>query len=715
MSLRIKSLLGLLLCFTLIAMPLAAAAQAPGEAHIHIHETPEPQQVTTTTGAVGLSLMTVFSLLDPNNQLMTSFEIQDATITVDSDKYKAEVQELETPWTVVVLADTSKNLGSFSSAAEFKFARTSLATAITGLPDNTQMALMTFASTPSTAEEFTQKKETISTAISRLRASGSGNSCLNNGLYQAVNKLSGATGRKAVIVFTASSDDCAERTPQEVVNLAQQNGVQIYGVGLKGYTITLDELKALTEPTGGLAEIRDQTGLVFGLNNIIGIFKNQWTAKATIYPSAGQKSGTLTVNLKDGTSLKSSEFTFTSTQDYIPPAEIHLKGKVQSTGDGIVFNLDLVQQEKIRQLNVTIVSKDTGQAVLSQSLTSFSDVNKLPAVSLSPGLEYTLNVAAVDNDGQVLSQDSADFKFEPPPAAVSVTSVQSPAPGQNSFEVKISATNLGGAVKYKAWLVDTQQGAKIQGTEVTVPLGDPILIPANRVNSGTYGVVVQGLDSTDTVLAESKPFQLTYRKPSIFQQFRIWVSSSPFAIAALTGVCCLTLLGVIALVWIIMPKQREQAVAVDLVMPEGGRRQSPPKPGVPVSPPRAPAGGARAAVPAPGAPPTPAAPPPAGPAARITLRFPAEPHFTVEMRRSPFRVGRAKDNDAALPVDSSSGVSGHHLTITYERGAYFALDDSSKFGTTINGNAVTKGEPTQLTDGDQIGLGPIVKVVFNIL
>ncbi|MGA9191637.1 MAG: VWA domain-containing protein, partial [Anaerolineales bacterium] len=480
MSLRIKSLPGLILCFTLIAMPLAAAAQAPGEAHIHIHETPEPQQVTTTTGAVGLSLMTVFSLLDPNNQLMTSFEIQDATITVDNDKYKAEVQELETPWTVVVLADTSKNLGSFSSAAEFKFARTSLATAITGLPDNTQMALMTFASTPSTAEEFTQKKETISTAISRLRASGSGNSCLNNGLYQAVNKLSGATGRKAVIVFTASSDDCAERTPQEVVNLAQQNGVQIYGVGLKGYTITLDELKALTEPTGGLAEIRDQTGLVFGLNNIIGIFKNQWTAKATIYPSAGNKTGTLTVNLKDGTSLKSSEFTFSSTQDYIPPAEIHLKGKVQSTGDGIVFNLDLVQQEKIRQLNVTIVSKDTGQSVLSQSLTSFSDVNKLPAVSLSPGLEYTLNVAAVDNNGQVLSQDSADFKFEPPQAAVGVSSVQTPAPGQNSFEVKISATNLSGAVKYKAWLVDTEQGAKIQGTEVTVPLGDPILIPASR-------------------------------------------------------------------------------------------------------------------------------------------------------------------------------------------------------------------------------------------
>jgi pSer/pThr/pTyr-binding forkhead associated (FHA) protein len=110
-----------------------------------------------------------------------------------------------------------------------------------------------------------------------------------------------------------------------------------------------------------------------------------------------------------------------------------------------------------------------------------------------------------------------------------------------------------------------------------------------------------------------------------------------------------------------------------------------------------------------------AAPPAAGPAARLSLRFPAEPSFSVEMRHSPFRVGRRKDNDAPLPVDSSSGVSGNHLTITFERSVYFLLDETSKFGTSINGKPVTKGEPTQLTDGDLIGLGPIVKVVFTIL
>ncbi len=712
MNFRSRILPAVLLGAFVTTLPLPVAAQAPDQPYIHIHDTPDPQQVTTTTGAVGLSLTTIFSVLKSNDQLMTSteFEIQDAAVTIDGNSYKADVQALDSPWTVVILVDASKTMGGFSAASDFKSARNDLANAVTALPENTNIALYKFADTAPQVSGFTQKKETISTAITQIRAQSSGNSCLDDGLFQAVNQLSGAPGRKAVIVFTASADNCATRTPADVVNLAQKNKVQIYAVGLKGYTSTLGDLKALTGPTGGLADLRSLNELLFGLSNVVGIFKNQWTAKATVYPTSGQKSAVLTVNLKDGTSLKSSAFTFTSAQDYIPPAEIHLKGKVQSTAQGILFNLDLVQPEKIRQLNVTIVSKDTGQSVLSQSLTSFSDVNTLPAVSLSAGLEYTLNVSAVDSSGQVLSQDSADFKFEPPPAAVKVSDVQTPTSGQNAFEVTVASTNLSGAVKYKAWLVEGEQGTKIGGTEVTVPLGDPILIPAGQVGSGSYGVVVQALDSEDTVVAESQPFALTYKKPSIFEQFRVWVSSSPFAIAGLTGVCCLALLGVIGLVWILVPKQRDQSIAVDLVLPEGGRRQIGPKPGiqVPPKPPDAPQ--------APGGPPdAAAAQPAAGPAARLTLKFPAEPSWTVDMRRSPFKMGRRKDNEAALPVDSSSGVSGLHLTITFERGAYFVLDDSSKFGTTINGAAVTKGEPTQLKDGDLIGLGPIVKVVFNIL
>jgi von Willebrand factor type A domain/FHA domain len=733
MSLRGRVLSGMLFFLVSLSWVWTAGAQGPGQAHIHIHQVPDPQQVTTTSGAVGLSLQPTFSLLDAQNQLLQSFEIQDATIEIDGDKYKADVQELETPWTVVFLVDASKNMGSFTAAADFKKVHTSIANAVSGVPDATNMEVVTFANTaPPLLPDFTQKKDTVATAINNIRPTTTGNSCLNDGLYQAVNQLSGATGRKAVIAFTASADNCATKTTQDVLNLAQKNDVQIFMIGLKAYTVKESDMTAFTDPTGGLTEFRDISDFGFGLSNVIGILKNQWTAKATVYPSAGQKTATLTVDLKDGTELKSSGFTFTSSQDYIPPAEIHLKGKVQSTGDGIVFNLDLVQPQRIRQLNVTIVSKDTGESVLSQALVNFSDVNNLPAVNLSPGLEYTLDVAAVDSSGQVLSQDSADFKYEPPPAAVAINDVQPPTSDRSQFLVTIATTNLNDAVKFKAWFVAPNSTNKIEGTEVTVPVGDPILIPASRIASGKYGVVVQALDSTDTVLAESPAFQLEFNKPNMFDQFRSLVQSSPLAIAGLTGVCCLSVLGLIALVWIIIPKRREQSISVEMMLPERGRRQPAVKPGIQQQPPpeaeqpRAPSRpgvkpGVRISSDRPGtgghagsSEPHVVAPPAGRPRARLSLRFPAEPAWTVDIKSTPFKVGRRKDNEGSLPVDSASGVSGLHCTISFERESYSLLDEGSTYGTTVNSTPVVKGEPTQLKDGDVIGLGPVVKVLFSI-
>jgi hypothetical protein len=725
MSPKRTAILAAVITTFLILAPSLAGAQTPGQSTVHIHEVPEPQQVTTVAGTVGLSLQPSFSLLDANNQVLTSFEITDASIQIGSASYAAVVKELETPWTIVVLADTSKIMGGFSAITDFRTAKTALANAIGSVPDQTSIAILTFADTAPTILDFTQAKDSAATKLKNLTARATGNSCFYSGLYEAVNKLSPAPGRRAVIAFTASDDNCATKTPQDVVSLAQKSQVQIYAVGLQGYTITEETLKSVALPTGGLAEFRDAANLNFGLSNVFAIFKNQWTATATVYPSAGPQSAVLTVNLKDGTSLKSAPFTFTSSQDYVAPAQIHLKGKVQSTGDGIIFNLDLVQPQTIRQLNVTIISKDTGQSVLSQSLLNFSDVNAMPAVGLSAGLEYTLNVAAVDSNGQVISQDTADFKYEPPQASVSVTDVQTPTVDSDQFVVKVTAQNVTGAVKYKAWLADQQTSAKIQGTEVTVPLGDPIIIPSAGVRSGTYAVIVQALDSSDNVLAVSPAYGMTYKPIGAFERFRSWVSRSPLAIAGMTGLCCLTVLGLIGVVWVMMPKRREMKSGVDLVLPDKARRQAPPSPRV-VAPPQPPRAGRPAAPPHPPArgvaapPAAPVAAPVAVPgaqviAAKLTLLFPASPPYSVVMRRSPFTVGRRKENDVPLPVDSSSGVSGVHMTLMYERGAYFVLDQGSKFGTSINGNAIVKGEPTQLKDGDQIGLGPIVKIEFRIL
>lgn len=745
MTKRLRSPIKIVLSLLLLLVPIIVYAQSTGQAVIHIHETPDPQPVTTATGAVGLSLQTTFSLLDQDDQVLMAFEIENASIELGGDSYEAIVQELDVPWTVVLLVDASTTMGGFTTSSAFKAAKTAISSSMNALPDNTSVAILTFDQGVKTKLEFTQSKEALGPAIRNLVASSFGSSCLNNGLYEAVNMLGGAPGRRAVIAFTASADDCATRTVQEVADLARKNRVQIYLAGMQGYSATEEALDTIANATGGIAELRDEGTLGFGLSNIMAVLHNQWTARATIYPSAGPQTAFLKINLKDETTLTSPEIPFTSSQDYIPPAEIHLQGKVQSVAEGILFNLNIIQKEKIRQLNVNIISKDTGQSVMAQSLTSFSDINTVPAVSLSSGFEYTLTVSAIDAQGNLLSEDSAEFKYEPPLAMLAVTEVTPPTADQENFLVTLVSQNVSGVVKFDAWFTKEEAGQPIDGTKVTIPLGDPILIPADGLRSGDYYVVVQSRDGTDTILTKTAPFKFNYKKPNIIVRFSQWVSRSPLAVVTLTGLSCLTFIGILALVWFfVLPKRGKRGDTVELIMPQNIRRpppgvvRPPSKPAVVPSPkpvtdrpkPVAAQPKPAAAKPKPATDPSKSRPrvkaptpvkaqqPPAKsakkvPSAVIELLQPEGITFSARMETSPFSIGRRKGNDAVLPLDSSSGVSGDHLTIAFIEGKYFIQDDKSTYGTTCNDKPLKKGKPYPVSDGDVLGLGPKVKVVFR--
>ena len=714
-----------------LLIPVIVYAQSTGQAVIHIHETPDPQPVTTAAGAVGLSFETTFSILDQDDQVLMAFEIEDASIELEDDSYNAVIQELEVPWTVVLLIDASTTMGGFTTSSAFKASKTAITSAMGALPDNSNVAILTFGDGVATRLDFTQSKEAIAPAIRSITASSFGNSCLNNALYEAVNMLGRAPGRRAVIAFTASADDCATRSVQEVANLAQNNRVQIYPIGLQGYTTTKEALDNIANPTGGIAELRDEGTLGFGLSNLIAVFHNQWTARATIYPSSGLQSAILKVNLKDETILFSPEIQFSSSQDYVPPAEIHLRGKVQSVAEGILFNLDIIQQEKIRQLNVSIVSKDTGQSVMAQSLVSFSNINTIPAVSLTAGLEYTLAVSAIDAQGNLLSEDSAEFKYEPPQAMLIVTEVTPPTAEQKDFVITLVSQNVAGAVKFNAWLAEEEAGQPLDGTEITVPLGEPITIPTDGLRSGDYFAVVRSLDSTDTVLARSAPFKFNYKRANIIVRFSQWVSGSPLAVVGLTGLSCLTLLAILALVWFFIPKRGKSKDSVELVMPQNVRRQVPgavQRPAQPQKPspkpapdrPKPIADKSKSRPPVKKAPaPVKAKIPPAEsatqkPSAMIQVLQPETVNFSTEMEHTPFSIGRRKGNDAVLPVDSSSGVSGNHLSITFLDGNYYIKDEKSTYGTSNNNRPLEKGKLYPLQDGDVLGLGPEVKIVFRV-
>jgi pSer/pThr/pTyr-binding forkhead associated (FHA) protein len=100
--------------------------------------------------------------------------------------------------------------------------------------------------------------------------------------------------------------------------------------------------------------------------------------------------------------------------------------------------------------------------------------------------------------------------------------------------------------------------------------------------------------------------------------------------------------------------------------------------------------------------------------ATVSIAEPRVAPFHSEIRKSPFRIGRAADNDGVLPVDATSGVSGHHCVISVDRGRWTVQDDASKFGTTVNGQPVPKGQPFRLEDGAVLGLGPKLKIRFQI-
>jgi len=99
----------------------------------------------------------------------------------------------------------------------------------------------------------------------------------------------------------------------------------------------------------------------------------------------------------------------------------------------------------------------------------------------------------------------------------------------------------------------------------------------------------------------------------------------------------------------------------------------------------------------------------------VSVAEPVIVRFQADIRKSPFRIGRAADNDGVLPVDATSGVSGHHCVITVADGRWTVQDDASKFGTTVNGQPVAKGQPFGLEDGAVLGLGPKLKIRFQIV
>ncbi|MEK7440700.1 MAG: FHA domain-containing protein [Chloroflexota bacterium] len=691
-----------LFCLCCLLIPSAVSAQT-GQATAYINDVKGPQVVQGAAGTPGLSLELGFTLLDTDKQVMTGSDIESVTVDLSNGSYPAVVQKLETPWSIVILVDGSTTMANFTASAAFKTARTALATAIEKAPKDATFAVLKFDNSAPTALDFTTNGDKIKNALLQMQATFGANSCLNNGAYEAVNKLASASGRRAVIIFTASADNCAQRTAQDVAALAKQNHIQIYSVGLKGFAITEQSLESFSAPSGGLASLKEENALGFAFGNVMAVLNNQWQAKATLYPPAGPQSAQLKVTLKDTSVLTSSPIQFTSNQDYPSPPRIRLKGEVQSTNDGFIFNLDIVSADKIKQLNINVVNKTTGLTVNSQTLTKIAATNKVLMNNLANGKEYQVTITAADDSGRKLDEIKTDFKYAPSQPELVFAKIDLPTVDKPQFVISVEAKNLEGAVKYELWLSDERGSTAVDGTKQTVPIGEPLSIPATNLASGEYRVVVRALDSNNKALAEGRSEKITYQSPGALDVFVKWIQRSPLGIASITIFCCLSFMMLVVIGWIALPKRAAQPKSVELVMPEKMRRPPPAilepevrTPDRPVERPR---------------PPRPA---PNLPKAGLTGYSPADVRVTVDITKSTFTIGRVEGNDLVIPVDNTRGVSSKHAVITFTNGKFYLQDEQSTYGTSVNDQKIQKGTPTLLEDGAIIGLGPKVKIQFHL-
>lgn len=725
----------LFLTIVLLAQPFLAWAQT-SPLNVRLHDVRGPLNVQDPSGLPGLALEVDFSLLNnADGQLAADAEPSAAFLDLTSGLgFPATVKKAADPWSVVIVLDASKNVAAPRLAEPYKKAREAFASLIGTFPQGSNLAVLTFQSQPATTQAFIQDSGKVA---ERVRGSliGQGDSCLNAGLFEAANLLTGATGRRAIFLLTASGDACGNRVPQDVVNLAQKNHIQIYAVGLKGYSITDAELQTFTEPTGGVYRMREQDEALFAFQDVLRIITGQFTAEVTVYPPAGPQTGVLTLELKDGTKVTSPVINFSSDREYTQPARVALRGEVRSTLTGVLFNLEYTSPQLIQTLLLQAKDPQTGNVIVQKEVSGSELVENDNVLgeggTFMPNSKYQLVVTALGQNGNPVASLEKEFEFRPPEAQFGITKVEIPTPDKLAFTVEVASVNVTGVTTYTVWLVTREDTVTpVPGTVKSYAVGEPLVVPVQELSSGRYLVVVQALGVDGKVLLQTISEEQNYERQSALQAFIKFVSENQWAFIGMLAMCGVAVAVLGGVLWIFMPTRNVQPKAVELALPEQRRMAAPepvsrpaepqpaavpphqPKPASPQPIPK-PVEARPAVAPIPQEPTMRVTPPATNAQPSLITQEPAYLNLKVAIPRTPFSIGRKEGCDLVLPLGNTSGVSSRHATISLANGQYFITDEKSTYGVFINGQRIQAGTPTLLPDNAVLSLGPQVKILFR--
>ncbi|HSO11391.1 MAG TPA: FHA domain-containing protein, partial [Anaerolineales bacterium] len=272
-----------------------------------------------------------------------------------------------------------------------------------------------------------------------------------------------------------------------------------------------------------------------------------------------------------------------------------------------------------------------------------------------------------------------------------------------------------------------------------------IIVPTrvNRVPDGRYTVVVRVLARNNNVYSTAVYEEVAYQAPSIFQRIGAALAASPIFLIAILIVVML----VVGFLMYNSTRQKSLSGTPVLQGRLGGQVNSRGKqtgPVIPVAddepiaarnrPSTPPAAATRATPTPPPAQPASAnatmiaenagvdssaktmmASTPVIPLAKLTVVQAAgtvTPTGIVTLQSFPFIIGRTEGG----LIIGEQNVSRKHAQITFDaaRNAFYLTDLNSSNGTRLNNQRLTPEQPTQLTSGTMIGIGPNVVLRFEI-
>lgn len=569
-------------------------------------------------------------------------------------------------------------------------------------------------------------------------------SCLNRALLEAVRKVKGVSGRKAVLVLTHQTDTCQSFSSEtEVIEEANAGGdaaqrVQIFAVGL-GNTPLREALKRLTTATGGYAITENSVqALSPAIQQLMLLIKNQREAVFITYPQQGAQPAELRVLLKDN-SLKTAAVTIDSPAKYEPPPQVIFSNAI-AVPEGMRITLRGRNPQGYKGMIVELTDRATG-------LTKRRDITDLGAgfqdglytlllnrdQEVKEGGSYQLQITLVAPDG---SKEPlfADRPYEFPyvveqPKIAFVGEPVAASPQAPTFVLTITSN---AQTSVDVWL----QPAGQQANQAPVPRfknvalrkDDPhrIEFPAGDLPAGSYVGVVQ------LIAADSKPIAsevMVYNKGDLFTTIRVYIEAQPWLIAVLAAIGVVALILILWTIWF----ARSRAVkAPKYAVDELDRRyRSPdmvklPPMGNPstgssdlwnapadksqrgaISSGSLPGGSTQSSGAVMGK--TPAPP------ASVTAIQPAGLRFVGKVKHTPFVIGREAPCDGILNVDGGSGVSRKHATLIYQNNAWHVRDENTANGTRVNGTRIPPNTLVPLGNSARITLGPKVEIEFKVI